>query len=55
MTRVILVVAALFFVALFLVLPLVAVFAQAFAHGWRIYIDAIRAPRLTGISTSKAN
>ena len=42
MTRVILVVAALFFVALFLVLPLVAVFAQAFAHGWRIYIDAIR-------------
>jgi sulfate/thiosulfate transport system permease protein len=42
MTRVILVVAALFFVALFLVLPLIAVFAQAFAHGWRIYIDAIR-------------
>jgi sulfate transport system permease protein len=42
MTRVILVVAALVFVALFLVLPLIAVFAQAFAHGWRIYIDAIR-------------
>lgn len=41
-TCVILVVAALFFVALFLVLPLVAVFAQAFAHGWRIYVDAIR-------------
>jgi len=42
MTRVFLVVAALSFVALFLVLPLVAVFAQAFAHGWRIYVDAIR-------------
>jgi sulfate transport system permease protein len=42
MTRVFLVVAALSFVALFLVLPLIAVFAQAFAHGWRIYIDAVR-------------
>lgn len=42
MTRVFLVLVALSFVALFLVLPLIAVFAQAFAHGWRIYIDAIR-------------
>lgn len=41
MTRILLVVAALLFVAVFLVLPLVAVFAQAFAHGWRVYIDAI--------------
>ena len=41
-TRVFLVIAALSFVALLLVLPLVAVFAQAFAHGWRIYVVAIR-------------
>jgi sulfate/thiosulfate transport system permease protein len=29
---------------LFVVLPLVAVFAQAFAKGWKVYIDAISEP-----------
>lgn len=31
---------ALFFVGLFLVLPLVTVFAQAFAQGWKLYLEA---------------
>lgn len=35
---------ALAFLALFLVVPLVAVFAQAFAKGWEVYRDAIREP-----------
>jgi sulfate transport system permease protein len=35
---------ALGFLALFLVVPLAAVFAQAFAKGWRVYVDAIREP-----------
>ncbi|MFY9853684.1 MAG: sulfate ABC transporter permease subunit CysW, partial [Terracidiphilus sp.] len=34
--------AALAFVALFLVLPLAAVFTQALSKGWHIYIDAVR-------------
>lgn len=42
LTRVALVVAAIVFVALFLLLPLIAVFAQAFAHGWTCYAKAIR-------------
>lgn len=33
---------ALFFVGLFLVLPLVTVFTQAFASGWKLYVEAIR-------------
>jgi sulfate transport system permease protein len=33
---------ALAFLALFLVVPLAAVFTQAFARGWRVYLDAIR-------------
>jgi sulfate transport system permease protein len=40
-TRLALVFAALIFVAAFLVLPLVTVFAQAFAQGWRVYADAV--------------
>jgi sulfate/thiosulfate transport system permease protein len=50
-----LVIAALAFVALFLILPLIEVFSQAFAHGWRVYFAAIRqknvlaALRLTGL------
>jgi sulfate transport system permease protein len=36
--------AAFGFLALFLVVPLAAVFAQAFAKGWRVYLDAIREP-----------
>jgi sulfate transport system permease protein len=35
---------ALVFVALFLVLPLLAVFAQALAKGWQVYLDSIRDP-----------
>ena len=35
---------ALGFVALFLVLPLVAVFAQALEKGWRAYAEALREP-----------
>jgi sulfate transport system permease protein len=35
---------ALGFLALFLVVPLAAVFAQAFAKGWRVYLDAVREP-----------
>ncbi len=35
---------ALLFLALFLLLPVAAVFAQAFAKGWRLYLDAIREP-----------
>ncbi len=42
LARVLLVFAALVFVAVFLVLPLVSVFAQAFAQGWRVYVAAIR-------------
>jgi sulfate transport system permease protein len=36
--------AALAFLGLFLVVPLAAVFAQAFARGWRVWIDAVREP-----------
>ena len=35
---------ALGFLALFLVVPLAAVFVQAFAHGWREYVAAVRDP-----------
>jgi len=35
---------ALAFLGLFLVVPVAAVFAQAFAKGWRVYLDAIRDP-----------
>jgi sulfate transport system permease protein len=35
---------ALGFLGLFLVLPLVAVFAEAFANGWRAYLQAITEP-----------
>jgi sulfate transport system permease protein len=35
---------ALLFLGLFLVLPLVAVFAEALAGGWAVYRDAIREP-----------
>jgi sulfate transport system permease protein len=35
---------ALAFVALFLVTPLVAVFAEAFAEGWGLYWEAIKEP-----------
>jgi sulfate transport system permease protein len=40
--RLALIALALFFVALFLVLPLVVVFTQAFAQGWKMYVAAIR-------------
>jgi sulfate transport system permease protein len=42
LVRLTLIAAALFIVALFLVLPLVSVFVQAFAQGWRMYVDAVR-------------
>ncbi|WP_116138172.1 sulfate ABC transporter permease subunit CysW [Trinickia diaoshuihuensis] len=42
--RVLLVVAALLFLALFLVLPLVAVFAQAFSKGIGVYVAALIDP-----------
>ena len=35
---------ALGFLGLFLVVPVAAVFAQAFAKGWQLYLDAIREP-----------
>jgi len=35
---------ALGFLALFLVLPLAAIFAEAFANGWRAYVQAITEP-----------
>jgi sulfate transport system permease protein len=35
---------ALAFLGLFLVVPVAAVFAQAFAKGWQVYFDAIREP-----------
>ncbi len=35
---------ALLFLAVFLVLPLAAVFVEAFAKGWRTYLDSIRDP-----------
>ncbi|MDR3791815.1 MAG: sulfate ABC transporter permease subunit CysW [Terracidiphilus sp.] len=40
--RLALIALAMFFVALFLVLPLVVVFTQAFAQGWKMYLIAIR-------------
>jgi sulfate transport system permease protein len=40
--RVLLVLAALAFIAIFLALPLISVFTQALALGWRYYLDAIR-------------
>ena len=43
-TRILLLFAALAFVALFLVLPLVSVFAQAFEHGWLFYKAAVSQP-----------
>jgi sulfate transport system permease protein len=53
--RVILIAAALLFLAVFLVLPVAAVFAQAFSQGWKMYADSIHqqdvlsALRLTGL------
>jgi sulfate transport system permease protein len=41
-TRGALIAAALFSVCLFLVLPLVSVFVQAFAQGWHLYLQAVR-------------
>jgi sulfate/thiosulfate transport system permease protein len=38
---------ALLFLACFLVVPLAAVFAQAFENGWRAYLDALAAPDTT--------
>lgn len=35
---------ALIFLSLFLALPLASVFVNAFAKGWRIYLDALREP-----------
>jgi sulfate transport system permease protein len=35
---------ALAFLALFLFLPLVAIFVEAFADGWRAYVDAVTQP-----------
>ena len=55
-----LVAVALFFLGLFLVLPLASVFAEALAKGWRVYLDAIREPealaaiRLTLLTVSIA-
>jgi sulfate/thiosulfate transport system permease protein len=35
---------ALLFLTIFLVLPLASVFAEAFAKGWRTYLDSVRDP-----------
>lgn len=42
--RYLLIALALFFVGLFLVLPLVTVFVQAFAQGWKLYLAALHSP-----------
>ncbi len=42
--RITLILAALAFLGLFLIAPLAAVFVEAFAKGWRAYLDAIREP-----------
>jgi sulfate transport system permease protein len=42
--RIVLIALALIFLALFLVLPLVAVFTEAFARGWDVYWAAITEP-----------
>ena len=42
--RFVLITVALAFLALFLVLPLAAVFAQAFENGWEAYLAALREP-----------
>ncbi len=42
--RWLLVLIALLFLAVFLVTPLVAVFAEAFAQGWNLYWEAIKEP-----------
>lgn len=42
--RVLLILVALAFLGLFLVLPLLAVFAQALQNGWHAYLDAIKQP-----------
>jgi sulfate transport system permease protein len=42
--RVLLTLAALAFLGLFLVVPLAAVFAQAFEQGWRAYLEALSTP-----------
>jgi sulfate transport system permease protein len=42
--RILLIAVALLFLTLFLFVPLVAVFAEAFAKGWHAYIDAITDP-----------
>ncbi|AZP12531.1 sulfate ABC transporter permease subunit CysW [Undibacterium parvum] len=58
--RVILVTAALAFLTLFLFVPLVAVFAEAFKKGWQLYLqaiiepDALSAIRLTLITAAIA-
>ena len=40
--RVVLIAAALVFLAVFLLLPVAAVFTQAFSQGWAMYRDSIR-------------
>ena len=53
--RVALIAAALIFLAVFLLLPVAAVFTQAFSQGWAMYRDSIHqqdvlsALRLTGL------
>src|SRR5262245_54197746 len=42
--KVLLTLAALAFLALFLVVPLAAVFQQAFEKGWGAYLDAVKEP-----------
>lgn len=42
--RVLLIAIALIFLALFLVIPLVAVFTEAFSRGWDVYVAAITEP-----------
>jgi sulfate/thiosulfate transport system permease protein len=56
--RIALILLALLFLAAFLVLPVVAVFTQAFSQGWKMYRDSVRqedvlsALRLTGLVAS---
>lgn len=42
--RILLITVAVAFLALFLIVPLVAVFSEALAKGWQMYLDSLREP-----------
>src|SRR4051812_47876954 len=44
LVRWLLILVALAFLGIFLVIPLAAVFTQAFAKGWQVYLESVRKP-----------